>query len=77
MGTVTGLDAPQSECSDAKGNVWVDVTDAHQIIKLSHNGTIRKTLTDPGYPVACDVDPATGDLAVANGLVLAAVREKS
>jgi hypothetical protein len=68
MGTVTGLDAPQSECSDAKGNVWVDVTDAHQIIKLSHNGKIRKTLTDPGYPVACDVDPATGDLAVANGL---------
>ena len=47
---MTGLDAPQSECSDAKGNVWVDVTDAHQIIKLSHNGKIRKTLTDPRIP---------------------------
>jgi hypothetical protein len=66
-GTLTGFNEPQGECSDAKGNVWLTVTNAYQIIKLSRSGKILKTLTDTtGYPVACAVDLKTGNLAVVN-----------
>ncbi len=65
MGTVTGFNGPQSECSDAKGHIWVDVAAAQQIVKLSRNGTILHILNDKtGYPVACAVDFKTGNLAV-------------
>jgi hypothetical protein len=66
-GTLTGFSEPQGMCSDTKGNVYVDNTGTDQVIELSREGTVLNTYTDPdGYPVGCAVDPATGNLAVAD-----------
>jgi hypothetical protein len=66
-GVITGFNEPQGMCSDTSGNVWVTNTGATDILELSRTGSVIDTLTDPdGYPVGCAVDPATGNLAVAN-----------
>jgi hypothetical protein len=66
-GVITGFDGPQGECADASGNIWVAVTRAAQIVKLSRAGSILSTLSDPtGYPIGCAVNPSNGDLAVTN-----------
>ncbi len=66
-GTLTGFDVPQGLCSDTSGNIWVTNMGTLTIIELSRSGTVISVLTDPdGYPVACAVDPTSGDLAVAN-----------
>jgi hypothetical protein len=67
-GKLTGFDEPQGECTDPKGNVWVTNTGAFQIVKYAHGGTKPAAiLNDPlGYPVGCAIDPASGNLAVAN-----------
>jgi hypothetical protein len=66
-GQITGLDEPQGECSDSKGNVYVDNTGSTQVLEYSRTGTLLNTYTDSyGYPVGCSVDPATGNLAVSN-----------
>ena len=55
-------------CSGQTGNVYV-TTGGGVIYEYAHGGTAPiKTLTDPNYwPIhGCSVDPATGDLAVAN-----------
>ena len=66
VGTLTGFDHPQGECVDAAANVWITNTNASQIVEYAHGGTVAiATLTDSGqYPVACAVDPTTGNLAV-------------
>jgi hypothetical protein len=67
VGTLTGFDGPQGECSDASGNIWITNTLAKQILQYSHNGTRLKTLNDPsGYPVGCAVDLSNNKLAVTN-----------
>lgn len=68
VGTLTGFDDPQGECSDAAGNVWITNTKITQIFQFRHGGkTPIKILTDPtGFPVSCAVDAATGNLAVTN-----------
>ena len=75
---VPGFDQPHGMCAGnghpeaaytphAAPGVWVTNTGTHQIIELSRDGTIIATLTDPdGYPFGCDVDAASGDLAVTN-----------
>ncbi|MGB6517476.1 MAG: hypothetical protein WBE79_03095 [Candidatus Cybelea sp.] len=66
-GTLTGFDVPQGLCSDTSGNIWVTNMGTLTIVELARSGTVIKVLTDPdGYPVACAVDPTSGDLAVAN-----------
>ena len=67
-GKLTGFDEPQGECTDPKGNVWVTNTGAFQVVKYAHAGTKPiAILNDPlGYPVGCAIDPASGNLAVAN-----------
>lgn len=67
-GTLTGFVYPQGECNDGAGDIWVTTQGSYpEIVKLSHAGKILRTLTDPaGYPVACAVDPTTGNLAVTN-----------
>jgi hypothetical protein len=66
-GVLTGFDGPQGECSDASGNIWVAVTRAQQIVKLSRAGSILSTLSDAtGFPIGCAANPSNGDLAVTN-----------
>jgi hypothetical protein len=67
-GTLTGFDAPNGECADNAGDVFVTNEDQSEILKYAHGGTIPiKTLGDSGeYPVGCSVDSKTGDLAVTN-----------
>lgn len=66
-GVITGFDGPQGECADASGNIWVAVTRAQQIVKLSRAGSILSTLSDStGFPIGCAVNRSNGDLAVTN-----------
>lgn len=67
-GTLTGFDAPNGECADNAGDVYVANEDKSQVLEYAHGGTSPiKTLTDSGeYPVGCAVDPSTGNLAVTN-----------
>ena len=67
-GKLTGFDEPQGECGDAKGNVWITSTGNETIYKYAHGATQPSALlSDPlGFPIGCAVDPASGDLAVAN-----------
>jgi hypothetical protein len=67
VGTITGFDQPQGECSDTKGNVWITDTNAQTIYEVSHQGRLENTLADPdGYPVGCAWNPKNGDVAVMN-----------
>jgi hypothetical protein len=54
-------------CSDAKGDVFVTDYPISKIFKYAHGGTkVLHTFDDgPDDPVACSVDPTTGNLAVA------------
>jgi hypothetical protein len=65
VGTLTGFDHPQGECVDSASNVWITNTNASQIVEYAHGGTTPiATLNDSGeYPVACSIDPTTGNLA--------------
>ena len=67
-GKLTGFDEPQGECGDAKGNVWITSTGNETIYEYAHGATQPSALlSDPlGFPIGCAVDPASGDLAVAN-----------
>ncbi|MFY9666233.1 MAG: hypothetical protein WAL67_00700 [Candidatus Cybelea sp.] len=68
VGTLTGFTTPYGLCSDKSGNVWVANDGASQMVEYAHGGTSSiATLGDPSeYPEGCAVDPATGNLAVAN-----------
>jgi hypothetical protein len=66
-GVVTGFTQPQGLCSDANGNVWVTNTTPNLLTELSHTGEVLQHIRDDaGYPAGCAVNPANGDLAVAN-----------
>jgi hypothetical protein len=73
VGTLTGFDNPQGLCSDPHGNIWIpnDVSNGKTyLLEYAHGGTkaIAK-LDDSGFePLACSVDPATGNLAVGNSI---------
>jgi hypothetical protein len=68
LGTLTDQNNPAGLCADRKGHVFVTQLYGHQIVEYAHGATKPiKILSDPGYePGACSVDPATGNLAVAN-----------
>jgi hypothetical protein len=57
-------------CSDSAGDVFAtSVASRSQsyILEYAHGGTEPiATLTDPGWPNGCAVDPATGNVAVTN-----------
>ena len=67
ISTLTGFNGdPEGLCADHAGNVFVTVQSG-SIIEYAHGGTKPiKTLLDKYYPLACSVDPTTGNLAVAN-----------
>lgn len=66
VGTLTGFQAsPRGLCVDLSGNVFI--TDQAAIVEYAHGGTEPvRTLTDMEIPIACAVDPTTGNLAAAN-----------
>lgn len=65
IGTITGFDQPQGECSDNRGNVWITDTNGQVVYELSHQGRLENELViTGGYPDACAWDSKTGDLAV-------------
>ena len=73
VGELTGFHDALGACSDANGKVWI--TDAAgnytggSLVEYAHGGTTPiATLEDQGdfIPIACSVDPSTGNLAAAN-----------
>jgi DNA-binding beta-propeller fold protein YncE len=68
VGTLTGFNTPYGLCVDKSGDVWVANDGASQLLEYAHGGSSPiGTLSDTGeYPEGCAVDPATGNLAVAN-----------
>jgi hypothetical protein len=68
VGTLTGFNTPYGLCSDKAGNVWIANDGGSQMVEYAHGGTSSiSTLSDASeYPEGCAVDPATGNLAVAN-----------
>jgi hypothetical protein len=69
VGTLTGFSYPNGECVDGGGDVFVTDKTAARTLEYAHGGTDPiATLSDADeYPVACAVDPVTGNLAVSNG----------
>lgn len=60
---------PRSECSDAKGNVWIADTEGEDVVEYAHGGTAPiVALNVNGPPTGCSVDPVTGNLAVSGGV---------
>lgn len=59
-------------CSDSNGNVWITEPSKYSyrsgyLTEFAHGGTSPiATLDDAHSPVACAVDPSTGDLAAVN-----------
>lgn len=68
VGVLTNFANPMGECTDAAGDVYIVDGDAEKIYEYAHGGTKAiKTLNDsPQAPFGCAVNPATGDLAIAN-----------
>jgi hypothetical protein len=66
--TLTGFTGASNLCSDSSGNVYVPDYFSHDVLEYAHGGsTPIRTLKAPGEnPYSCAVDPATGNLAVAN-----------
>jgi hypothetical protein len=67
-GTLTGVASPAGVCVDKMGDVFVTEFKSAKIREYAHAGTSPiSTLHDANAsPVACSVDPTTGNLAVAN-----------
>jgi hypothetical protein len=67
-GTLAGFNSPSGLCADASGDIFVTNTNGQDVLEYAHAGTTPiATLSDANeYPVACSVDPGTGNLAVAN-----------
>jgi hypothetical protein len=68
VGILTDFSQPMGECVDKSGDVFITDYAAKQIVEYAHGGSKPiKTLNDaPDSPYTCYVDPATGNLAVAN-----------
>lgn len=77
IGAWNSVGLAYGECADGAGNVYVTYINStysggsgvDEILKFAHGSTSPvATLTDQaGPPVACSVDPISGDLAVVNG----------
>ncbi|HKU80694.1 MAG TPA: hypothetical protein VJP76_00890 [Candidatus Tumulicola sp.] len=67
VGHLTGIDAPAGLCSDAHGTVFVTQPNSGKVLVFRHGGRhARSALAGAPAPIACSVDPVSGDLAVAN-----------
>jgi hypothetical protein len=74
VGTLTGFISPAGECSDSAGDVFITAYsnisgNGSTIYEYAHGGTSPvATLSDSGDAWGCAIDPATGNLAAANGI---------
>jgi len=70
--TLTGFYSVGDICSDSSGNVWItNASESYKsgsLVEYAHGGTTPiATLDDAHEPLACAVDPSTGNLAAVNG----------
>ena len=68
VGTLTGFSLPGGLCTDSAGNVWIPDTGGRRVFEYAHGGTkpIQTIQLSTGYPYACAVDSATGNVAVSS-----------
>jgi hypothetical protein len=68
VGMLNDFEFPTGECVDKSGDVWITDFSLAEIFEYAHGGTapIAELNDLVGGPVACAIDPNTGDLAVAN-----------
>jgi hypothetical protein len=68
VGTLSGFGDPYGVCVDTSANVYITDRSFGDIVEYAHGGTKPlRTIKDLEYrPQGCAIDPATGDLAVAN-----------
>jgi len=67
VGTLTDVGTPAGECADARGNVYIADADG-KVREFAHGGTkpiLTLSFRQFLHPIACAVDPTTGNLAVA------------
>lgn len=65
VGKLTGFYQPSGECVDQSGDVFV-TDQGGAIVEYAHGGTNPIETLPSADPVACSIDPTTGNLAVAN-----------
>lgn len=68
VGQLTGFSLAYGTCTGKKGNVYITDYKENAVVEYAHGGAQPiRTLSVPGTgPVACAVDPGSGDLAVTN-----------
>jgi hypothetical protein len=67
VGVLTDFDQPTGECVDKAGDVYITDDAGGAIDEYAHGGTKPiYVISDSDGPVACAIDPKTGNLAVAN-----------
>lgn len=69
VGSLEDTGDAQGVCTDAHGYVWVIPSVSPRILRYAHGVPKSKvSLSDAGaqYPLACAVDPTTGNLAMTN-----------
>ena len=66
VGTLTGFTSPQGMCTDNAGDVWIADYESRNMYEYAHGGSapIATITAKLGFPYACAVDNASGDLAV-------------
>jgi hypothetical protein len=69
VGALLGLPAPAGMCVDKEQNIFITNglnRGTYVTLEYIHGGTNPiQVLGDPGNPVACSIDPTTGNLAIA------------
>lgn len=68
VGKLTGFNQPLGDCVDARGDVFITISQSAQVREYKHGAKQPfNVLSDAGYyPNGCSVDPTTGNLAVSN-----------
>ncbi|MGC1380805.1 MAG: hypothetical protein WA814_07250 [Candidatus Baltobacteraceae bacterium] len=68
LGVLLGFTQPYTMCIDAAQDIYVTDFGGGRVIEYAHGAVApARSLADhQGVPVACAVDPSTGDLAVSN-----------
>ncbi len=66
IGTLTGFTSPGGMCTDKAGDVWITDYYSRNTYEYAHGGSapIASIMPKVGYPYACAVDNATGNLAI-------------
>jgi hypothetical protein len=68
IGQLTGFVYPAAPCTDKAGDVFIPDEEAAHVVEYAHGATSpERVYQDPkAFPIACAVDPKSGDLAIVN-----------